>query len=592
MKKKTIKKVVVSGALASISLQSLGTGFAATKTYEVGFSTKENQQRIPGAEYELEQVGGKYNPVTGLFEDGSHEKVTIVMDGSENEIMPQDWTITETPNSLDLRLPEGTYKMKMTKAPTGYYKTFEDIQFHLPATKPDGSGHLDKLEINQKMSKILKQITLRKTSDGTNETLDGVKFKLYRSTTMTGDLQDVNDWQEYTHIPTGANEWEVTNGNIIINDLPYGRYYFEEISTVADYELTKEKVHFTVQQESPDPRNENLALTATVTNYKSPTVEKTVVGTQKAGTQVDPHIAAKTEVLQYRVSVLIPKDIESYKRFAIVDTLAPGLSFQSVDSIKVRGDNGTDHKDTFVANRLNEGFQNADLDNIDNPENLVFAFNKEQNGVISDTVTNAQLTGQELSVLAPFAGKTIDIIYNVLVDAPNAGQEMKNAVGVDYKNQWDVTGKKEDEFYSKTPSNTIKITKVDGQDTQIKLENFKFELYLGKKEEGGTLIGTEKTTNDQGQITWDNLINGTYYLYETSVPAVVGDEAGYRLLHKPIEIVLTGDAADVNEVNKEIKNFKTNVQMPNTGFTGAVGSIILGSGVLLIAKSSKKKEEE
>lgn len=109
----------------------------------------------------------------------------------------------------------------------------------------------------------------------------------------------------------------------------------------------------------------------------------------------------------------------------------------------------------------------------------------------------------------------------------------------------------------------------------------------------------EVATNDKGYATFQGLIDGTYFLYETEAPK------GYNKLKNPVQIniessglvtfIIPGGSLQYVRPYQPVKiENKTGTVLPSTGGVGTtmmyiVGAMLLiGSGVLLITKKNMK----
>lgn len=105
----------------------------------------------------------------------------------------------------------------------------------------------------------------------------------------------------------------------------------------------------------------------------------------------------------------------------------------------------------------------------------------------------------------------------------------------------------------------IRIVKISKEEDK-KLENVKFELFDKENKSLGI-----KTTNKNGEIIYENLIPGKYYLKEIEA------KAGYNKLNDLIEIeVKYGEEKEVKVNNEKIKiivnNKKEVKKLPKTGY--------------------------
>ena len=122
-------------------------------------------------------------------------------------------------------------------------------------------------------------------------------------------------------------------------------------------------------------------------------------------------------------------------------------------------------------------------------------------------------------------------------------------------------GKEERSLNIDIPKNEtkIKIVKISKEEDK-KLENVKFELFDKENKSLGI-----KTTNKNGEIIYENLIPGKYYLKEIEA------KAGYNKLNDLVEIeVKYGEEKEVKVNNEKIKiivnNKKEVKKLPKTGY--------------------------
>lgn len=116
---------------------------------------------------------------------------------------------------------------------------------------------------------------------------------------------------------------------------------------------------------------------------------------------------------------------------------------------------------------------------------------------------------------------------------------------------------------------SITVTKVDAADETTRLRGATFALY----DANDALIATE-TTNDNGELVFDGLERGDYYLVETEAPT------GYRLLLGKIGLSVGENDWHVKET---VTNTKNEWEIPKTGGIGTLGFYGLGLLLMVIA---------
>lgn len=134
----------------------------------------------------------------------------------------------------------------------------------------------------------------------------------------------------------------------------------------------------------------------------------------------------------------------------------------------------------------------------------------------------------------------------------------------------------------------LTICKID-EDTKEPLADAEFTLYT---DTACTKIHSKQITNEDGQITFSDLLYGTYYLVETKAPP------GYIADRTPIQVVVDSDVVNLGEKyeNNEIPNKYFRFRLPQTGGTAylmyiviLLAVVLLIFGVVFICKSKKKQ---
>lgn len=123
----------------------------------------------------------------------------------------------------------GTYYLKETKPTRGYFGSDEVREINIGSGESGISTEF-RIVNEQKPGTVI----LEKQGDADDILLDGAVFNLYRTdgTLVAGDLV------------TGSGDWD--RGCIVIENLPWGGYYFEEQSSPDGYRISSEPVRFAV----------------------------------------------------------------------------------------------------------------------------------------------------------------------------------------------------------------------------------------------------------------------------------------------------------------------------------------------------------
>lgn len=301
------------------------------------------------------------------------------------------------------------------------------------------------------------------------------------------------------------------------------------------------------------------------------------------------------ESFKYKLVANIPndKDLDAYKTYKLVfhDTMSAGITFESIESVKVTDING----------------------NVTNIDSYTCTATAGQKGG-SWTLTIADL----VAIISNIKGASVEVIYNAHLNENaklSAKGENENRVSLEYSNNpyADGTGKTAEDIVW-VFTFTLDNTKIDG-DTNLPLAGAGFRLYDAKGDEVALIYDSEKkvyrsinaaageageemfSAEGTGQFNIIGLDAGTYTLKETTVPG------GYNKCND-IEIVIEGyHTEDPNNrstascvitkyQNGESTNTITIINnqgsvLPETGGIGTVifyviGGVLVAAAVILI----------
>lgn len=321
---------------------------------------------------------------------------------------------------------------------------------------------------------------------------------------------------------------------------------------------------------------------------------------------------AINEVYSYKLIAKIPanKYLADYDYYKLVfnDTMADGVTFDSIESVTVTGYDGNV---TYTAVDSN---------------NVAMAAGAEG----SWTLTIDDITEYDTNLAD---GATVTVIYKAHLNeeatryasSQTTATDNANTVSLSYTNNpyWDGTEGSETDELGETPEDTvwvfaydINITKTDGTDP---LNGAGFRLYsdadcktevavIWDADMGayrlvtGTEAGEEMTSGKgdaegttSGKITIAGLDTGTYYLKETNTPAGYNTCSNETIKisathvenenEENVTITLSADTNNTLEVVNQAGS-----SLPSTGGIGTTlfyvggGALALGAGVLLVSK--------
>lgn len=487
-------------------------------------------------------------------------------------------------------LEYGLYLVVETKAPKKVTQRTEPFLVSVPMTRTvdytkdskvseANADWLYDVHVYPKNSTAMGTVTIQKEFYVGNEkqnALAGVSFGLQKK-------QEDETWIDVTRDDEANKDYTLTtdsNGKLVIEHLPVGVYRVFEKEYTGDskkggYILDGTKYEFEVMQDSQikyegktDP-----SLTLTLANHK-PDLKKEVPVAGKPSDWGNVAQYGKGDVIPYKITVTIPKNIDKLGVFTVSDS-PKGLK---------------DNKSSISIANLTANTHYEVKANDDNPNGFVIEFKPGQ--------------------MKDFAGQKVEITYNATLDTGTAltigGNGNANKAKLVYTNEIDengspVTGKEnhiEDSATVYTFSIQIHKTNEDGAG----LSGVTFDLYKKVSETGAGAAVDEKTykkvgleapgdgmkwvfvqtltSGEDGKIdTADygngrntnyiaGLANGEYWLVETKTVN------GYNLLNGPVKLELNIKATETwsETIVDENGNVTKHGEVTSTTYNGGEGN--------------------
>ena len=476
-----------------------------------------------------------------------------------------------------ITLPVGMYAVVETNVPAGVTERTPAFLVSVPMTDNAGKNWLYDIEVFPKNKTSYTGVTLHKqgktggkNADATD--LAGFTFELEKWDAEKG-------WIKITSEAKGgkdnAGETEIakttgSDGKIAIESLTQGIYRFTETGGPANSEYIIDiKTHyvFEVKQDETagqlvvapvtkdatkgwDDANNNYdcvkkykteeTFSVVVDNYK-PDVTKFVQNREKGengnfGYSQDADYSAN-DTVNYKLDVVVPQNIADLKTFYVEDNPGNKDALQYIDgSVKVFvGETqltaGTDFKvDKTTTGGFKVDFKavtSAKINELKGQTITIkyqYKLTDKANSTVRGNVNKAELnyshnakTGESEND-NPYKIHDEGVVYTFATNILKKGDDNALLGGVEFELYKEVS--KED-----TTGKTVlddDAAKAKGLDV------------TGDKK--WVRVATKSTSDEaatKGQLTFDGLSNGTYYLVETKT------NAGYNLLSKPVKVELT-----------------------------------------------------
>lgn len=525
----------------------------------------------------------------------------------------------------------GVYLIVETDAPSQIVNKTANFLVSIPMANEDGTGWNYNIVANPKNAAVYGGISLKKygknyTPDGNSSEapLEGAKFYLQRKEGdewVTVTAPTVSNGNGTVDAETGLLTTN-RDGMINITDLAPGTYRFIEYSAPQGYIMDGQAAYeFTINNNQTvtidDAYKDTLENTIKVVNEK-PSMEKQVktgVDAENKDVYGKATDASVGDVVTWKVTAAVPSNVNKLAKYILTDNMSEALTWESETE----------------ANLTIETKPNVEL-----VKGTDYTLTVPVNGTAGGTWT-IEFTTEGKDKLAASKVTSISVTFNTKLNS-NATVNNKgnlNDAGLTYSNGFTS----DDEKYPDQPEpkdEVIKneasvytfgmnVEKVDGKDSNVKLQGAEFDLYLYNGSEtnpteaelknNGVKVG-HYTTDENGKIHVSGLKNGTYYLVETKAPTYSVVENGetktysYNLLKEPVKVVvaveyvvketttITTDENGNVTTNKSVDsekyvggennsgNYKVIIKN-NKGFnlptTGGFGTLLFsGIGVLLV----------
>lgn len=441
------------------------------------------------------------------------------------------------------------------------------------------------------------------------------------STDNATHLADVisNFLSNFSPNPCNTSLKDTETGNIIIPTLAPGYYFVKD----KDDTLAGKHDAYTayILQVVQDVLVEPKSAYPTVDKQVWDEVDDAEAGATDGWGETADHAINETFQFKLIANIAADDNLDYYDTYKLVftDTMSTGVTFESIESVKV-GNNVV----------VVSGYACTATEGM------------EGDGTSSWTLSIDDIIQYLGEGAALSDGTTVEVIYNAHLNED--AQVMKadgattnaNTVGLEYSNNpnWIASGEGDEEELGKTPEDTVWVFTYEVDNTKYKNSKADANILAG----AGFTLYTDEAKNDAVKLVWNaekgayivadqdsaeaedfvtemksqtdgkfNIIGldaGTYYLSETTTPAGYNTCEDIEIVidatHKESEDGTTNSVTFTNStknMNNSIIN-KSGSTLPSTGGIGTTlfyvigGTMAAGAGVYLISKKRMNNKQD
>ena len=404
-------------------------------------------------------------------------------------------------------IPFGEYYFMEKDAPKGYEISTEKVSVTLD------SQHVS---VNVKNDRLKGNVQLKKTSSSDKDMfVKGATYALYKESNDT----NVSDILIQDNLVTDKNG--LTD---VVKNLEWGNYYFVETIAAPGYEINSSKIYFII-----DKSNVSKTITVDTEDTQIPAILK-IIKQDTAGTNIsnayfdlyDSKDNLIAENLKTDENGEIIAGELTYGEYYLIETKNEGyivtderIEF-TLNSSDLKGDNFTSEFDengalkcTIVVDNVRKTGNVTLVKTGENDETLGGAvYSLYKNGILLKDDLKSNNEGQ-ISVKELEWGN----YYFLEKQAPNGYEKSEEKIEFEV-NRNTVETAIIVSAKDKQIKGEVVLTKVDNDDTSIKLKGAVYTLYDSKD----SIILDDLESNDSGEIKVDNLEWGSYYFLEKQAP--------------------------------------------------------------------------
>ncbi len=480
--------------------------FSVQSASEISEYNIEKIENLPQGSYIVDESGNKKQ----TFKGGEKFKL----------IVPQNSIIKDFKGKISIKAKQKSYPIYFGAS------TIEGFQDYALCNNTYSEAYAE-TEINIQTNKS--KLTLVKVDKETQKPMQGVKFQIkFSDGTINTFVTD-------------------KNGEIVLSNQRPGTIIIKEIQTLENYKLNTNEIRAELKyNETTEIKIENELQKGNIKVIKiDKDNNKIKLANVKFQLKDESGKVIKEGTTDKNGELLFENIVVG--KYKIIETESNKDYNLSGEEIVVKVIDGKT-QEVKVENELKKGCIKVvkidkDNKNVRIPDVEFKVYDEKGNEVDSlKTDKNGEATSKELPINQKYKVKEVKTLATYVLSETVQTVVLKDN---------EITTIK---FENERKKGAIRVIKVDKDNNEIRLKNVKFQL----KDEKGNVV-KEGTTNENGEILFDNIVVGKYKIVE------IETNEKYKILNERIDVeVVNGKTKDIYIENEKIPEI-INKELPKTG---------------------------
>ena len=480
--------------------------FSVQSASEISEYNIEKIENLPQGSYIVDESGNKKQ----TFKGGEKFKL----------IVPQSSILKDFKGKISIKAKQKSYPIYFGAS------TIEGFQDYALCNNTYSEAYAE-TEINIQTNKS--KLTLVKVDKETQKPMQGVKFQIkFSDGTINTFVTD-------------------KNGEIVLSNQRPGTIIIKEIQTLENYKLNTNEIRAELKyNETTEIKIENELQKGNIKVIKiDKDNNKIKLANVKFQLKDESGKVIKEGTTDKNGELLFENIVVG--KYKIIETESNKDYNLSGEEIVVKVIDGKT-QEVKVENELKKGRIKVvkidkDNKNVRIPDVEFKVYDEKGNEVDSlKTDKNGEATSKELPINQKYKVKEVKTLATYVLSETVQTVVLKDN---------EITTIK---FENERKKGAIRVIKVDKDNNEIRLKNVKFQL----KDEKGNVV-KEGTTNENGEILFDNIVVGKYKIVE------IETNEKYKILNERIDVeVVNGKTKDIYIENEKIPEI-INKELPKTG---------------------------